>query len=67
MRWLIGIFTPDKGIVLDPYNGSGSTGIAAIENGYEFVGIDLDQHYCDIAKQRIADYCSGTLIGLFDD
>jgi len=67
MRWLISIFTPDKGIVLDPYNGSGSTGIAAIENGYEFVGIDLDQHYCDIAKQRIADYCSGTLIGLFDD
>lgn len=67
MRWLISIFTPDKGIVLDPYNGSGSTGIAAIEGGYEFVGIDLDQHYCDIAKQRIADYCSGTLIGLFDD
>lgn len=53
MRWLIRLYAPAVGIVLDPYCGSGSTGIAAQQEHLEFVGIDLDSHYCDVAKTRL--------------
>jgi site-specific DNA-methyltransferase (adenine-specific) len=45
--------TPANGIVLDPFNGSGSTGCAAVELGHEYVGIELDPAYVEIAKKRI--------------
>ena len=41
------------GIVLDPFAGSGSTLIAAIETGRQFIGMELSQEYCDIAAARI--------------
>lgn len=40
--------------MLDPFLGSGSTGMAALDEGFRFVGIDLDAHYLDIAQRRIA-------------
>jgi len=52
MSYLIKIYSPPGGIVLDPFCGSGSTGVAAIQESREFVGIDLSQHYVDIATQR---------------
>ena len=52
MAYLIKIYSPPGGIVLDPFCGSGSTGVAAIQESREFVGIDLSQHYVDIATQR---------------
>jgi site-specific DNA-methyltransferase (adenine-specific) len=39
--------------ILDPYMGSGSTGVAAIRNGYSFIGIEKDPGYYDIARQRL--------------
>lgn len=45
---------PDSGTVLDPFAGSGSTGVAALLEGREFVGIELTEHYADIARQRLA-------------
>jgi site-specific DNA-methyltransferase (adenine-specific) len=54
MRWLVRMVTPPEGVVLDPFMGSGSTGIAVREEGFRFVGIDIDAHYCEIAKRRIA-------------
>ncbi|RZJ55535.1 MAG: site-specific DNA-methyltransferase [Acidovorax sp.] len=45
---------PPGGIILDPFMGSGSTGVAALELGYRFIGIEQDQHYFDIAAQRLA-------------
>ena len=54
MKYLIKLITPKGGIVLDPFNGSGSTGCAAVELGYEYVGIELDPKYVEIAKARIA-------------
>ena len=42
------------GIVLDPFAGSGTTGIAAILEGRQFIGFELSQEYCDIANARIA-------------
>jgi len=46
--------TPGSGIVLDPFAGSGSTGIAAIRGGWRFIGIELDADYAEIARRRIA-------------
>jgi DNA modification methylase len=53
MKYLIKLVTPNNGKVLDPFCGSGSTGMAAVELGHEFVGCDLDPNYCKIAEARI--------------
>jgi len=53
MRYLCRLVTPPKGIVLDPFMGSGSTGKAAIYEGFEFIGIELTDEYLPIAKARI--------------
>lgn len=61
MRWLIRLITPPGGLVLDTFCGSGSTGVAALAEGCEFVGIDRDLDdntgevlgYCEVAKARL--------------
>jgi site-specific DNA-methyltransferase (adenine-specific) len=45
--------TPKGGKVLDPFNGSGSTGMACVELGYEYTGCELDPEYIEIANKRI--------------
>ena len=45
---------PPDGWVLDPFCGSGTTGVAAVQNDREFVGIDLSKHYTNIATRRCA-------------
>ena len=52
MKWLIEIYVPDNGLVLDPFMGTGTTGLAAIEAGRRFVGIEINQYYVDIARRR---------------
>lgn len=54
MRWLVRLVTPPGGTVLDPFAGSGSTGCAAVLEGFGFIGIDLVEHHCEIARARIA-------------
>jgi DNA modification methylase len=54
MRYLCRLVTPPSGTVLDPFMGSGSTGMAAEVEGFNFVGIELDPDYFAIAEQRIA-------------
>jgi site-specific DNA-methyltransferase (adenine-specific) len=54
MRYLCRLITPPEGIVLDPFMGSGTTGIAACLEGFNFVGIELDEDYLEIARHRIA-------------
>jgi len=41
--------------ILDPYMGSGSTGVAAVRTGRKFIGIEIDREYFDIACKRISD------------
>lgn len=53
MEWLVRLVTPVDGMVLDPFMGSGSTGVAAVKNGFRFVGIELDEGFHAIASQRI--------------
>lgn len=54
MRWLCRLVTPPGGTVLDPFTGSGSTGKAAILEGFDFIGIEKEQEYLEIATARIA-------------
>lgn len=52
-RWLVCMVCPRGGVVLDPFMGSGSTGVAAIHEGMSFVGIEQSQEYADIAVGRL--------------
>jgi DNA modification methylase len=54
MRYLCRLVTPPEGIVLDPFMGSGSTGKAAVLEGFQFIGIERDEEYMKIAESRIA-------------
>jgi DNA modification methylase len=56
MRWLSRLITPPGGIVLDPFMGSGSTGMACRHERFGFIGIEVDQKYYDIADKRINSY-----------
>lgn len=53
MRYLCRLVTPPGGTVLDPFMGSGSTGKAAILEGFDFIGIEREAEYFEIAKQRV--------------
>jgi site-specific DNA-methyltransferase (adenine-specific) len=53
MEYLVTLVTPPNGTVLDPFMGSGTTGIVAKNKGFSFIGIEQDKHYCDIANRRI--------------
>jgi site-specific DNA-methyltransferase (adenine-specific) len=59
MRYLARLITPPGGIVLDPFMGSGTTGVAAAAEGLGFIGIEQDEHYFAIAQQRVAASASG--------
>jgi site-specific DNA-methyltransferase (adenine-specific) len=54
MRYLVRLVTPPGGSVLDPFCGSGTTGMAAVAEGFEFMGIEQSEEYATIARARIA-------------
>lgn len=58
MRWLARLFCPKNGVVLDPFMGSGSTGLGAIQESRGFIGIEINQHYVDIAERRLKEIAS---------
>ena len=53
MDWLIRLVTPPGGVVLDPFMGSGTTGVAAVRGGFGFIGIERENEYLAIARARI--------------
>jgi site-specific DNA-methyltransferase (adenine-specific) len=53
MRYLVRLVTPKGGLVLDPFMGSGSTGMGAREEDFRFIGIEKEEEYYEIAKARI--------------
>ncbi len=60
MQYLVRLVTPKDGIVLDPFMGSGTTGMAAKSQGYNYIGFDITKEYCDIAEARINNICRQT-------
>jgi hypothetical protein len=54
MRHLVRLVTPPGGVVLDPFLGSGSTACAAVLEGFDYIGMEMDATYADIAEARIA-------------
>ena len=53
LEYLIKTYTNEHGLVLDFTMGSGSTGVACINTNRKFIGIELDENYFNIAKERI--------------
>ena len=54
MRYLVRLVTPPNGLVLDPFNGSGSTGKASMLEGMRYIGIEMNPEYIKIAEARIS-------------
>lgn len=52
-NWFIKLFTEENDLVLDPFLGSGTTVVAAKELGRDYLGIDIVEEYCDIARERV--------------
>lgn len=53
--WFIKLFTQEGDGVLDPFNGSGTTTFAAKQLNRKFIGIDMSEEYCQLAKERLGD------------
>jgi site-specific DNA-methyltransferase (adenine-specific) len=58
MKYLCRLVTPPGGVVLDPFTGSGSTGKAAMLEGFRVIGIEREAEYIEIARSRIDDALS---------
>lgn len=54
MEYLVSLVTPTNGLVLDPFAGSGTTLLAAQNKNFNYLGFELDSHYCEIANKRLS-------------
>jgi len=69
-EWCGQLICPPGGTVLDPFSGSASTGVAAIRNGWDYIGIDAVEEYVDMSRRRLAVVAleeGSADIPLFDD
>ena len=55
MRWAIENYTNEGDTILDPFMGSGTTGVACVQTGRNFIGVEIDPTYFAIAERRIAE------------
>lgn len=59
IEWLVRLVTRPGQLVLDPFAGSGTTGVAAVHSGRDYILIDQDEHYCEIAERRLSEVQMG--------
>ena len=64
MQYLCRLVTPPGGVVLDPFAGSGSTLLAALKEGFCFIGIEKEPKYWTIANERVTRLCDPRSLGL---
>ena len=64
---IVANFSVDAATILDPFTGSGTTGVACVQTGRRFIGIELDEGYFNIAKQRIQKAIAERDSGLFKE
>ena len=57
MSWVLKQYTKEGDLILDPFFGSGTTGVAAVRMGRHFIGIEISPEYCKIAEKRIQEEC----------
>lgn len=55
MKWVLNNYTNEGDTILDPFMGSGTTGVACVQTGRNFIGIEIDPTYFAIAEKRIAE------------
>lgn len=60
-EWFIKLFTQAGDVVLDPFLGSGTTAVAAIQQGRQYIGIEMNPEYCQLAQERITQVGQGQL------
>jgi site-specific DNA-methyltransferase (adenine-specific) len=60
MRWILGLASKQGDLILDPYMGSGPVARAAMDTGRRYIGIEIEERYCEIAANR----CSQEVLGL---
>lgn len=60
MRYLVRLITPPGGVVLDPFLGSGTTACAAVLEGFDYIGIEREAEYVDIARARVEHWAKQT-------
>ena len=53
--WILNRFTKEGDTILDPFMGSGTTGVACVQTGRNFIGIEINKDYYDIAEKRITE------------
>ena len=53
MKYLVRLVTPPEGLILDPFAGSGTTLLAAVQEGFSAIGIEREPEYCEIIRQRM--------------
>lgn len=54
MRWVVGVI-PGSGTIVDPFCGSGTTGVACVMGGRDFAGIEMSEEYYEIAERRLSE------------
>jgi DNA modification methylase len=65
-EYFIELLTKEGDIVLDPFFGTGTTGVAAVKKGRKYIGIDISEKYCKIAEDRISKHTNNKLTEWFD-
>lgn len=60
MEWLVKLLSNEGDIVLDLFNGSGTTGVAAVRLGRNYIGIEMNKEYCDASERRINNVISNS-------